>query len=252
MSDKSTFRERLYSDFYGFWVKNYRIGIMGVVMIALLGISGLLSIPKESSPDIKFGIVMISTGYVGVSPEDMDTLVTTRIEKEIKSIQGIDTLESSSSQGFSSIVATLKAEADTDKVVQEIKDGVSRADLPEDATDPSVAEIDTEAQRLFSVFLSNSDNVSRDVLMERAREIQKNFEGKYNIEKVVVDGGEKSELEVIIHGGKPLRGTVSPVPNKNSIIKLIPACLLTDDDLIIHHVPKTSDVGYMLEILQLL
>lgn len=58
--------------------------------------------------------------------------------------------------------------------------------------------------------------------------------------------------KLIIHGGKKLQGTVTPVPNKNSIIKLIPAALLTDEDLIIHNVPKTSDVGYMLEILKLL
>lgn len=58
--------------------------------------------------------------------------------------------------------------------------------------------------------------------------------------------------KLIVHGGKPLHWTIRPVPNKNSIIKLIPACLLTDEDMIIHNVPKTSDVGYMLEILELL
>lgn len=72
---------------------------------------------------------------------------------------------------------TLKAEADIDKLVQQIKDGVSRADLPTDATDPSVNEISTESQRLFSVFLSHSDkNASRDILIKRANDIQKKFE----------------------------------------------------------------------------
>ncbi len=56
--------------------------------------------------------------------------------------------------------------------------------------------------------------------------------------------------KIIIHGGKKLSGTVKPVPNKNSIIKLIPAALLTDEDVTIHNVPKTSDVGYMLEIFE--
>ena len=56
--------------------------------------------------------------------------------------------------------------------------------------------------------------------------------------------------KLIINGGKPLRGTVKPVPNKNSIIKLIPVALLTDEDIVIHNVPHTSDVGYMLEILE--
>lgn len=56
--------------------------------------------------------------------------------------------------------------------------------------------------------------------------------------------------KLIVHGGRPLQGTARPVPNKNSIIKLIPAALLTDDDVIIHNTPHTSDVGYMLEILE--
>lgn len=54
--------------------------------------------------------------------------------------------------------------------------------------------------------------------------------------------------KLIVHGGKKLHGTVTPVANKNSIIKLIPAALLTDENVIIHNTPKTSDVGYMLEI----
>lgn len=181
-------REKLYSGFFGFWVGNYRIGIMLVVLITMLGISGILSIPKESSPDIKFGIVQVGTAYVGVSPEEIDSLITTRIEKEIQSISGIDSIASSSRQGFSSIVVTLKAEANTDKVVQEIKDGVSKANLPEDALEPSVSEISTDSQQLFSVFLANKNkNTSKDTLMKRAKEIQSYFEGKYNIDTVNID-----------------------------------------------------------------
>ena len=106
---------------------------------------------------------------------------------------------------------TLKAEADTDKVIQQIKDNVSRVDLPEDAIDPNVSEISTESQRLFSVFLSNTDPAtSRDILMSRAKSIKELFEGKYNIDTVVIDGGESSELEVIIHGGKLQAMNVTP------------------------------------------
>lgn len=58
--------------------------------------------------------------------------------------------------------------------------------------------------------------------------------------------------KLIINGWKPLHGTTKPVPNKNSIIKLIPAALLTDKPVILHNVPKTSDVLYMLEIVETL
>ncbi len=176
---------------------------MLVGLIGLLGISNLLSIPKESSPDIKFGIVQIVTTYSGVAPEEIDTLITSRIEKEIRSIQGIDTMESSSREGFSSIGITLAAEADTEKVIQQIKDGVAKAKLPTDATEPSVTEVSIDSQQLFSVFLANTNkDTPRDALIKTARDMKKQFEGKNNIESVTIDGGDKSELEVIISADK--------------------------------------------------
>lgn len=58
--------------------------------------------------------------------------------------------------------------------------------------------------------------------------------------------------KLIIRGGHSLNGTITPVPNKNSIIKLIPAAVLTQEKVTLHNVPKTSDVMYMLEIWDLL
>ncbi len=56
--------------------------------------------------------------------------------------------------------------------------------------------------------------------------------------------------KLIVHGWKPLIWVAHPVPNKNSILKLIPAALLTDELVTIHNVPKTSDVVFMIEIFQ--
>ena len=98
---------------------------------------------------------------------------------------------------------TLTAEANTDKVLQQIKDGAAKAKLPSDATEPAINEISTDSQQLFSVFLANTNrDTPRDALMKAARDIQKRFEGNYNIESVNIDGGEKSELEVIVSGEK--------------------------------------------------
>lgn len=54
--------------------------------------------------------------------------------------------------------------------------------------------------------------------------------------------------KLIINGGKPLSGTVTPVANKNSILKLIPACILTEETVTIHNVPKSSAVTIMLSV----
>lgn len=55
-----------------------------------------------------------------------------------------------------------------------------------------------------------------------------------------------------VTGGRPLVGEVVPVPNKNSILACLPACILTDEDVYYHNVPKSTDVVKMLEMLKLL
>jgi len=64
-------------------------------------------------------------------------------------------------------------------------------------------------------------------------------------------GGIVSEVIKVV-GGKPLKGRIAPVPNKNSILACLPACILTDEDVSYHSVPKSTDVVKMLEMLKLL
>lgn len=53
---------------------------------------------------------------------------------------------------------------------------------------------------------------------------------------------------IIINGGRPISGTVTPVANKNSIIKLIPAAILAEGPVTIHNVPKSSSVNLFLDV----
>jgi multidrug efflux pump subunit AcrB len=52
-----------------------------------MGVVAALVIPKESSPSINLGIVSVSTVYPGTNPEDMDSLITDKIYKQVKDIK---------------------------------------------------------------------------------------------------------------------------------------------------------------------
>jgi multidrug efflux pump subunit AcrB len=88
--------KKLKPSFFSFWVKNYKVSFLFTFLIIVTGILSMISIPKESSPDIKFGIISISTSYPGVNPEDMDSIITEKIEKEIQDIEGINKITSTS------------------------------------------------------------------------------------------------------------------------------------------------------------
>ena len=65
-------------------------------------------IPKESSPKVDIWYISITTIYQWVSPMDIDTLITDKIEKQIKDIDGIKKITSTSSVWVSNTVVEVK------------------------------------------------------------------------------------------------------------------------------------------------
>jgi len=54
----------------------------------------------------------------------------------------------------------------------------------------------------------------------------------------------------IIHGAQPLRGTLTPSGNKNAVLPMMAACLLTPEPVILHNVPDILDVQTMIRLMQ--
>ena len=172
----------LEDNFFGWWIKNFRISVMLTVLLIGYGIYALVIIPKESSPEIKFGLVMVNTVYPGANPIDIDQLITTKIEDKIKSINGIDKINSTSSVGISSVVVTLKNETDTKDFINTLKTEVEKVALPTDAKDPMVSEISTANEVLFELMLyGDSKEFTSNHLRTLAYQMADDLQGKWPI-----------------------------------------------------------------------
>ncbi len=177
MSDK--LEKDLEKWFFGFWVKRYKVSYLAIFLLIITWLYSLFSIPKETSPDIKFGVIAISTVYPWVSPSDMDNLVTEKIEKEIEDIEGIKKINSTSSVWISSTIVELETWANTRNVLTDIKDSIDKIDLPEDANDTIVQEISTNSDLVFEVLLYGDENkFSNYDLIQKAQEIKNKLEPK--------------------------------------------------------------------------
>ncbi|HVX92696.1 MAG TPA: UDP-N-acetylglucosamine 1-carboxyvinyltransferase, partial [Candidatus Dojkabacteria bacterium] len=55
---------------------------------------------------------------------------------------------------------------------------------------------------------------------------------------------------LIVNGGKPLSGTITPAGNKNSVLPILCATLLTDDEVTLRNVPDLTDVNKLVELLE--
>lgn len=145
----------------------------------------MLHIPKESTPEIEFGIISISTFYEWVNPLDIDTLITDKIEKEIKDIDGINKIRSNSSVGMSLIVLELKNDASTRDVMTDVKDRIDSLTLPEDAEDSVVKEISFSNELMYEAnFFTDSKVMTRFELMQKLRKLISDIEGTNSIESI--------------------------------------------------------------------
>lgn len=177
--------EKFESGFYGFWIRKYRISYLIVWVLLVIGIISIVNLPKESSPSIQLGIVSISTSYPGTNPEDMDSLISDKIYKEIKDIKGIDKIESSSSLGFSSISITAKTSANIKDILDDVRNAVNRVPLPTDAKTPVITEIETDTNRAFSALIySTQSGTTQSSLLERTKKLKTEIEKLPGIEAV--------------------------------------------------------------------
>ncbi len=140
-----------------FSVDNSTSIIILTLIITVLGLGAYRTMPKESFPEIVIPTVYIGTPYPGNSPVDMENLITRPIEKQLKSLNNVKDIKSTSVQDFSSIVVEFTPGVELAKAIQDVKDAVdkSKSELPTDLDqDPNVLEVNTSDFPIMNVNIS--------------------------------------------------------------------------------------------------
>ena len=68
--------------------------VLAVMAIALFGALSYITLPRESSPDITIPVVLVTTPYPGVSPADVEGLISIPMERELAGLQDVKKLSS--------------------------------------------------------------------------------------------------------------------------------------------------------------
>ncbi len=111
---------------------------LAMLSILLLGVVAYRMLPVSDLPNVDFPTISVSASLPGASPETMATAVATPLEKEFCTIDGIDTMSSSSQTGSTSITIQFKLDRNIDAAAQDVQAAISRAvrKLPGTMTTP--------------------------------------------------------------------------------------------------------------------
>ena len=184
-----------------FWLSTFAINnrISVLVMVALIAIMGAVSyltIPKESFPNITVPNIFVTTIYPGVSPEDMESLVTRKLEDELGNISEIKEMTSTSSEGYSSVVLEFDTGIDIEEALQKVREKVdlAKAELPEDAEEPLVQEVNLSEFPIMQINLSGEYDL--EILKDIAEDLQDKIEAVPTVLGVDLTGGLEREVQV--------------------------------------------------------
>lgn len=191
---KNNFREFAISS----WSIDNRIAIF--ILTVIITVAGLVSfqlLPKENFPEIQWPVIFVSTPYPGTSAGDIENLVSRKIEKELKGLEGIKEINSTSIQDFSSVFVEFETDVDLVEAKREVQEAVNRvkSELPNDLPgDPQV--IDINLSEIPIMFLNVSGPYDNVTLKKFAEELRDEIEKQKEILRVDIVGAPEKEIQI--------------------------------------------------------
>ncbi|MFT6997443.1 MAG: multidrug efflux pump [Cryomorphaceae bacterium] len=170
------------------------------IIIFIGGIASYISMPKENFPDVVTPEIYIGTPYPGNSPLDIEKLITRPFEKEINSITGVDEINSTSVQGYSTIQVKFSFDVTADEALRKVKDKVDIAmsdrDFPQDLpADPNVfAQNISELMPIMNINLSGDFSIEQ--LKDYAEYLEDEIEDLPEITSVDIRGVMDKEVKI--------------------------------------------------------
>jgi multidrug efflux pump subunit AcrB len=186
-----------------FFIIKKRLTYLIIFFLFIVGLLLVNTIPKETNPEVEVPYGVVVTTYPGASPIDVEQQVTKEIEDKINDLEGVKEVESSSGFGFSSVTVEFEAEEDVDDSIRKLKDKVDevKPDLPDDATDPNVIELNVADEPVLT-FSVRGPNYDVSELKEFSEDLRDELKSIRNVNEARVIGGEEKEIKVIIDPNK--------------------------------------------------
>jgi len=173
------------------------VNLISIFIIAI-GIYAIVVINREAFPNVNLDQISITINYPGTSPEEVDQLVITPIEQELKSIDGIDKMTSVSFPSMGTILLELDSgSSNRDRMISDVQLAIDQAKLPLDLpNDPYVLEIDG---RVFPIIqLAISAPVTDLELKRIGDRIEDDLLDIKGVAKVQTLSTRKTELRILV------------------------------------------------------
>jgi multidrug efflux pump len=183
-----------------------KLMVLIAISIILFGVYSAIYIPKESTPDIQLPTVSVVVTNRGMSPVDVETLITRPIEREVLKLNGIDEMISRSFEGRSFVRISFDSDVDINEAIDEVKDkiDIAQVDFPSEADEPIISETNVALFPIISIGFTSSELESRE-LIEFTRDVKEEIESLNGVFEVEMLG----DVDDIVSVNVPIKNFYS-------------------------------------------
>ena len=167
-----------------------------MVVLLVAGLGSVLTIKKQTFPEIETEVVMIRVPYLGAAPQEVESGVIDKIEESIRSVNGIKRVRSTAVEGLATVNAEIASGYNISEVMEEIKTQVnSISTLPEQTERPVVYRLRFQSNVMW---LSLYGEASEQTLKELAKSIRDEIKKLPGVSKVDVVAARNYEIAIEI------------------------------------------------------
>ncbi len=173
---------------------------MLILSLLVAGVFTYFSLGVDRMPNIDAPMVMVRVVNPGASPEEVETEITKKIEDAVNSISQLDEINSTSSEGLSTISISFDLSKSGNVAAQEVQNKINQIvnQLPSSAKTPVVSKMDPDAGSVLQIAVSASRS-TRDVTMIADKLIKQKLENCYGVGQVQIQGGANREIHIVVN-----------------------------------------------------
>lgn len=176
-----------------------KYGIMSNIVISLtiiVGLFALLSTKKTFFPERESRNITIQVAYLGASPEEMEEGVTQRVEEAVRNIEGVEEVNSTSSENSANISVKVLENFDKEEVFTEVKNAVDRINsFPAGAERPVIFK-NKARQTVMWLGLTGDEHTDLYDLKDFAEDIEEEMLASGMVTQVNVSGFPNLEISI--------------------------------------------------------
>src|SRR5438874_3065710 len=199
--------------FTDLFIRRPVLAIVVNLVILIAGLQAIRSLSVRQYPRSDIAEVQVSTVYVGANADLVRGFITTPLERVIASADGIDYMESTSSQGISTIDVHLKLNYDTNAALTQIQAKVAqvRNDLPPEAEAP-IIDLQTSDNRFAAMYIgfSSKDLDQNQITDYLTRVVQPKLTAISGVQRADILGGRTFAMRIWLKPEQMAARGVSP------------------------------------------